>query len=168
MRKQAGWLTALIALTLIAAACGKKSESAPPASAAARTASAAASDSPSPGAPAEIRKIVVGTGTTFPLVCFIDENGKLTGFDVELVREIDKRLPQYEFEFQTLDFSNILLSLETKKIGVFFFLGVAGPHEWHHPAFDVDERALPIAAKLLAGVAVDAIASLLPGAGGRG
>ncbi|MDR0270344.1 transporter substrate-binding domain-containing protein, partial [Paenibacillus sp.] len=46
----------------------------------------------------------------------IDENGKLTGFDVELVREIDKRLPQYEFELQTQEFANLLLSLETKKM----------------------------------------------------
>ena len=39
------------------------------------------------------KKIIVGTGTQFPNVCFIDENGKLTGYDVELIREIDKRLP---------------------------------------------------------------------------
>lgn len=62
------------------------------------------------------QKIVVGTGTAFPKICFIDENGKLTGFDVELVREIDKRLPDYEFDIQTQEFSNLLLSLETKKI----------------------------------------------------
>ncbi|TYA10125.1 transporter substrate-binding domain-containing protein [Paenibacillus faecis] len=61
-------------------------------------------------------KIIVGTGTSFPRICFIDENGKLTGYDVELVREIDKRLPEYEFEFQTQEFANLLLSLETRKI----------------------------------------------------
>lgn len=65
---------------------------------------------------AAVKKIVVGTGTAFPKICFIDENGKLTGFDVELVREIDKRLPDYEFDIQTQEFSNLLLSLETKKI----------------------------------------------------
>ena len=63
-----------------------------------------------------MKKIIVGTGTKFPNVCFIDENGKLTGYDVELVREIDQRLPDYEFEFQTMEFANLLLSLETKKI----------------------------------------------------
>jgi L-cystine transport system substrate-binding protein len=62
------------------------------------------------------KKIIVGTGTQFSKVAFIDENGKLTGFDVELARELDARLPQYEFEFQTLEFSSILLSLETGKI----------------------------------------------------
>ncbi|GAF08103.1 L-Cystine ABC transporter [Paenibacillus pini JCM 16418] len=64
----------------------------------------------------QVKKIIVGTGTAFPRVCFIDENNKLTGFDVELVREIDKRLPGYEFELQTMEFANLLLSLETKKI----------------------------------------------------
>ncbi|OPG97689.1 amino acid ABC transporter substrate-binding protein [Chryseobacterium mucoviscidosis] len=64
----------------------------------------------------KVKKIIVGTGTQFPNVCFIDENGKLTGYDVELIREIDKRLPEYEFEFSTMEFKNLLLSLETKKI----------------------------------------------------
>ncbi|MGN7762631.1 transporter substrate-binding domain-containing protein [Paenibacillus sp. 22594] len=66
--------------------------------------------------PAQVTKIVVGTGTGFPKVCYIDENGKLTGFDVELIKEVDNRLPEYEFELQTMDFSNLLLSLDTKKI----------------------------------------------------
>ncbi|MBW5449274.1 amidohydrolase [Cohnella sp. CFH 77786] len=44
--------------------------------------------------------------------------------------------------------------------GLFVFLGTSGPQEWHHPAFDVDERALPIGAKFLAALAVDAIGKL--------
>lgn len=64
----------------------------------------------------KVQKIIVGTGTQFPNICFLDENGKLTGYDVELVREIDKKLSEYEFEFKTMDFSNLLLSLETNKI----------------------------------------------------
>jgi L-cystine transport system substrate-binding protein len=62
------------------------------------------------------KKIIVGTGNDFEQVAFLDESGKLTGYDVEVIREIDKRLKEYEFEFQTMDFSNILLSLETNKI----------------------------------------------------
>lgn len=64
----------------------------------------------------KIQKVIVGTGTQFPNVCFIDKNGKLTGYDVELVRKIDEKLPEYEFAFKTMEFSNLLLSLETKKI----------------------------------------------------
>ncbi|AZN42813.1 transporter substrate-binding domain-containing protein [Paenibacillus albus] len=96
---------ALVALALVAAGCSSNND-----------AKTAASVNSNGAATEKVEKIVVGTGTQFPKVCFIDENGKLTGFDVELVKEIDKRLPGYEFEFQTLDFTNLLLSLETKKI----------------------------------------------------
>ncbi|MHA7964257.1 transporter substrate-binding domain-containing protein [Paenibacillus sp. CAU 1782] len=94
-------LTVTAVLTLALTGCGAGSET--------------KSTSGSGGEAAPI-KIIVGTGTQFPNVCFIDENGNLTGYDVELVREIDKRLDDYEFEFQTLEFTNLLLSLETKKI----------------------------------------------------
>ncbi|QPA32904.1 amidohydrolase [Thermaerobacillus caldiproteolyticus] len=45
-----------------------------------------------------------------------------------------------------------------KKIpGSFVFIGTSGTHEWHHPAFTLDERALPIAARYLAEVAKKAL-----------
>lgn len=44
--------------------------------------------------------------------------------------------------------------------GLFVFFGTAGSQEWHHPAFDLDERALPIAASFFASLAVDAISKL--------
>ncbi|SFF11003.1 amidohydrolase [Paenibacillus algorifonticola] len=37
--------------------------------------------------------------------------------------------------------------------GLFFFMGTAGPQEWHHPAFDVDEQALPLTAVYFANLA---------------
>ncbi|MGO4180389.1 amidohydrolase [Paenibacillus sp. TAF43_2] len=44
--------------------------------------------------------------------------------------------------------------------GVFVFFGTAGSQEWHHPAFDLDEKALPIAASFFASLAVDALCKL--------
>ncbi|WP_340014301.1 amidohydrolase [Paenibacillus sp. FSL K6-1318] len=41
--------------------------------------------------------------------------------------------------------------------GLFLFLGTSGPNEWHHPGFDVDERALPLGAHLLAALAEQAL-----------
>ncbi|MBM6994159.1 transporter substrate-binding domain-containing protein [Paenibacillus sp. DXFW5] len=101
------WLSAAVVLVLtgVLAGCGAGSSG-----------GTESKDAAASAASGEIKKIIVGTGTGFPKVCFIDENGKLTGFDVELVREIDNRLAEYEFEFQTQEFSNLLLSLETKKI----------------------------------------------------
>lgn len=121
MKKQI-WIASTLVLLLAATGCGSKSNSnggaASPSESAKPTPaqSATASSSAEASAPAQVKKIVVGTGTQFPQVCFIDDKGNLTGFDVELVKEIDKRLPDYEFDLQTMDFSNLLLSLETKKI----------------------------------------------------
>jgi len=44
--------------------------------------------------------------------------------------------------------------------GLFVFFGTAGSQEWHHPAFDLDEKALPIAASFFASLAVDALSKL--------
>ncbi|SFJ76951.1 M20 peptidase aminoacylase family protein [Thermoflavimicrobium dichotomicum] len=41
--------------------------------------------------------------------------------------------------------------------GSFVFMGVSGPHEWHHPAFDVDERALTVSAQFFATLAKNAL-----------
>lgn len=103
--KKAFFLSIAIVMALTLAGCGSNKNN-----------TGADAEAASGNASKEVTKIVVGTGTQFPNVCFIDENGKLTGFDVELVREIDKRLADYEFDIQTLEFTNLLLSLETKKI----------------------------------------------------
>ncbi|MBP2001549.1 L-cystine transport system substrate-binding protein [Paenibacillus shirakamiensis] len=95
------WVTISMLMTMLSG-CGAEKE-------------AAAVDAKT-GSNIAVRKIIVGTGTQFPNVCFLDDKGKLTGFDVELVRELDKRLPEYEFEFKTMEFSSLLLSLGTKKI----------------------------------------------------
>jgi len=65
-----------------------------------------------------VKKIIVGTGNSYKPYCYLDENNSPAGFDVEILKEIDKRLPQYEFEFQTSEFKNVLLSLDAKKIDI--------------------------------------------------
>ncbi|NOV02886.1 amidohydrolase [Paenibacillus planticolens] len=53
-----------------------------------------------------------------------------------------------------------------KKVpGVFVFMGTSGSREWHHPAFDLDERALPGSARyfaILAERALQELASDIP------
>ncbi|PFD46296.1 hydrolase [Bacillus cereus] len=44
--------------------------------------------------------------------------------------------------------------------GSFVFMGTNGTHEWHHPAFTVDEKALPISAEYFALLAEEAIYQL--------
>ncbi|MBY0012207.1 amidohydrolase [Paenibacillus typhae] len=49
--------------------------------------------------------------------------------------------------------------------GLFVFVGTSGSREWHHPAFNLDERALPVAARFLAETAVRSIAYYASGGG---
>ena len=65
-----------------------------------------------------VKKIIVGTGNSYKPYCYLDENNNPAGFDVELLKEVNKRLPQYEFEFQTSEFKNVLISLDAKKIDI--------------------------------------------------
>ncbi|OAB47562.1 transporter substrate-binding domain-containing protein [Paenibacillus antarcticus] len=102
--KKLAVISAVILLMVMSTGCGSKNDG------------EVAQGDKTGGSSTEVKKILVGTGTQFPNVCFIDEDGKLTGFDVELVKEIDKLLPEYEFEFKTMNFDNLLLSLETNKI----------------------------------------------------
>jgi ABC-type amino acid transport/signal transduction systems, periplasmic component/domain len=64
------------------------------------------------------KTIIIGTGNAFKPYCYLDENGKPVGYEYEVLSAINKQLPQYKFEFQTLDFQNILLSLQSKKIDI--------------------------------------------------
>ncbi|MEK3736390.1 hydrolase [Paenibacillus odorifer] len=49
--------------------------------------------------------------------------------------------------------------------GLFVFVGTEGSQEWHHPAFNLDERALPVAARFLADVAVRSLVQYSPDGG---
>ncbi|ANE46389.1 L-cystine-binding protein TcyJ [Paenibacillus swuensis] len=100
-----------LALALLTSACGSNTNESASVKADSLTANGKAEGETA-------KKIIVGTANDFEQVAFLDDKGNLTGFDVELIREIDKRLEAYEFEFQTLEFSNILLSLETKKVDI--------------------------------------------------
>ncbi|MEH7098260.1 amino acid ABC transporter substrate-binding protein [Neobacillus vireti] len=106
MKKKKSFLLILTLMTsLVAGACSSQ-----------ETSKTSKASSNTAKGETKVQKIIVGTGTQFPNVCFIDKNGKLTGYDVELVRKIDEKLPEYKFEFKTMEFSNLLISLETNKI----------------------------------------------------
>lgn len=59
-----------------------------------------------------VRKIIAGTGGNHAPFEFKDEKGELTGFEVELVREIFKKLPQYEVEFAVAESQSTLTGLD--------------------------------------------------------
>ncbi|MDR1914313.1 MAG: transporter substrate-binding domain-containing protein [Clostridiales bacterium] len=86
--------------------------------------SAACGSSPTANSNADAGNVEAVAATVIPVgVCsaakpdaYIDDDGKLTGYDVETLRAIDELLPEYEFDLQTMEFSEILNSLATGKI----------------------------------------------------
>jgi L-cystine transport system substrate-binding protein len=94
MKKKFAKTVLVVLLAMLALSCAKKSE-----------------------------KIIVGTGQGYEPFCYRDSGGNLAGFDIEVVKEIGKRLPQYTFEFEVFEFKNVLVSLAAGKIDV-------GAHEF--------------------------------------
>jgi len=78
----------------------------------------------------DVQKIVIGSGNSYNPYCYVDENGKAVGYEYDLLQEIDQLLPQYEFEYETMSFDQILLSLDSGKIDV-------AAHQYEY----TDERA---------------------------
>jgi L-cystine transport system substrate-binding protein len=65
---------------------------------------------------AGVKTVIMGTGNSYKPIAYLDEDGNLTGFEKALIEEIDKRLPQYDFKIEIMDFTNILISLDAGKI----------------------------------------------------
>jgi L-cystine transport system substrate-binding protein len=63
----------------------------------------------------KVRQVIVGTNNTFKDFCFLDEKGNLVGFDIDILDEVDRLLPQYEFTYEAVEFSSILVGLEAGK-----------------------------------------------------
>lgn len=98
--------------TAVLSGCGKK---------------AAAADS-------GITKVVVGTGNAYEPYCYLDEKGELAGYEYQVLKAVDELLPQYEFDYQTSDFANVLISLDAGKIDI-----AAHQYEWNE---ERDEKYL--------------------------
>ena len=64
----------------------------------------------------DVKKIVVGSGVNYNPYCYLDENGDAVGYEYDVLKEIDALLPQYEFEYQSMAFDQLVLSLESGKI----------------------------------------------------
>lgn len=65
-----------------------------------------------------VRKIVVGVGNAAAPFCYLDENGEPIGYDLDVLKEIDKRLDQYEFEYQAMDFSTLVVSIDSGSVNM--------------------------------------------------
>ena len=81
-----------------------------------------------------VTKVVVGTGNAYEPYCYLDEKGELAGYEYQVLKAVDELLPQYEFDYQTSDFANVLISLDAGKIDI-----AAHQYEWNE---ERDEKYL--------------------------
>ncbi|MCI1984822.1 MAG: transporter substrate-binding domain-containing protein [Bifidobacteriaceae bacterium] len=72
---------------------------------------------------AKAKTIVVATSANPSPMTEVDANGKLTGYEIELLRAADKIIPEYNFTYDKVDFTGITGGLDSGKyqIGANFF-----------------------------------------------
>lgn len=66
----------------------------------------------------EVKTIYVGTQNDYPPFCYKDDKNQLTGYDVEVIKEINKKLDGYKFVMKDSSWDSIFPSLETNKIQI--------------------------------------------------
>ncbi|HHE71885.1 MAG TPA: basic amino acid ABC transporter substrate-binding protein [Chloroflexi bacterium] len=67
------------------------------------------------GCQSKPKKLVVGTSADYEPFEYVDENGSYTGFDIELMEEIGKRMG-VEIEWQDIAFDGLIGALQSGKI----------------------------------------------------
>jgi polar amino acid transport system substrate-binding protein len=87
--------TAAVALTVIATGCSK------------------AADQASSTGEQKVKTLLVGTsGGPKPYV-YVDPNNNLDGYDIAVLKEIDKLLPQYDIQFEKTEFPSIFAGIDS-------------------------------------------------------
>ena len=62
-----------------------------------------------------IKKIVVGTEGTYKPFNFMDEEGNLVGYDIDVLKEVDKRIDDLNFVFEAGQWDSLFLGMESGK-----------------------------------------------------
>lgn len=91
-----------LALVLLLAGCGSSTSS-------------GSTSNATEGNNSEVRKVKIAYDQSSKPISYTDENGKATGYDVEVMKLVDKLLPEYEFEFVGTTSDDLLLGVEQGK-----------------------------------------------------
>lgn len=67
---------------------------------------------------AKVTKVKVAFDQTLKPISYTDENGKVTGYDGEVMKQVDELLPQYEFEYIPTTSDDLLIGVEQGKYDV--------------------------------------------------
>lgn len=96
-------------MTLLAG-CGSGSAAAGGTSTGAAAAFGSASSSGS------ARTVKVGVSQTLAPYVYLDDKGNLTGYDYDILKELDQRLTDYDFDYQPADFQTNLVAIQSGAI----------------------------------------------------
>lgn len=61
------------------------------------------------------KEIVVGTSGSPKPFTFVDGSNELTGYDIEMVKAIFEKLPDYDIAFEKTEFTSVLAGLDTNR-----------------------------------------------------
>jgi L-cystine transport system substrate-binding protein len=67
---------------------------------------------------ADAETLIVGLGSDYPPLCYLDADGSLAGYEKDVLDALDELLPQYRFRYEALEFKNILTSLEAGRLDI--------------------------------------------------
>lgn len=85
-------------------------------------------------------KLVVGTSADYPPYEFIDEQGNFSGYDMDLIREIGKRMG-LEIEIQDLGFDALVTAVESRKVDVAIAAMASTPERLEKVNFSISYNA---------------------------
>ncbi|MEF3304436.1 transporter substrate-binding domain-containing protein [Paenibacillus sp. GYB003] len=97
---------AVLLLLSILTACGQASTQ--------PSASGSAGSASSGGGAPKVIKAALNT-VPVPLFSYLDENNKPAGFMIDYLKELEKKLPEYKFEYESVDNESQLIGTDTGK-----------------------------------------------------
>lgn len=95
------------------------------------------------------RTIVVATRGTSKPFSYTDDSGKMTGYDVEVLREVEKRDPSLHFEFKAMPVDAGFIAMKNKKVDLIanqmsYRPNRAKNHLYTHEAYGYTVRRLVV------------------------
>lgn len=65
-----------------------------------------------------VQKVLVATGASPKPYTYLDENDELTGYDIEILKLIDDKLEDIDFEFQVAEFPALFAGLDSGRFNI--------------------------------------------------
>ncbi len=66
----------------------------------------------------QVKTYYVGTRGTFKPFTYMNDKDQLTGYDIEILKEVQKRNKDIRFEFKTMSIESAFVSLSSKQVDV--------------------------------------------------